>query len=49
MVTVRDNILFGRPYNSDRFDMAIHAASMEDDIRILPGGILTGITESGHG
>lgn len=34
---MRDNILFGKPYNEQMFDAAIHAASLEDDIKVLPG------------
>lgn len=45
--TVRDNILFGKEYNEEKFDLAIHAANLEDDIRVLPGGILTEIGEKG--
>lgn len=45
--SVKDNILFGKPYDEVRFQQAIHSASMEDDIRVLPGGILTEIGERG--
>lgn len=41
--TVQDNILFGLPYDQNRFDRAVHAASLEDDIKVLPGGVLTEI------
>lgn len=44
--TVKDNILFGLDYDEARFDVAIHAASLEDDIKVLPGGVLTEIGES---
>jgi ATP-binding cassette, subfamily C (CFTR/MRP), member 1 len=39
----QENILFGEDYDEDRFNRAIKAACLEDDIRILPGGILTEI------
>ena len=45
--TVKDNILFGRIYDEKRFDLAIYASNMEDDLKILPGGILTEIGERG--
>jgi len=32
--TVRDNILFGLDYDEARFDMAVHASSLEDDIKV---------------
>jgi ABC-type multidrug transport system fused ATPase/permease subunit len=37
--TVRENILFGQPYDEERFDRAVHVANLEEDIRVLPGGI----------
>ena len=45
--TVEQNILFGEPMNLKRFDAAIHAASLADDIKVLPGGIQTEIGERG--
>ena len=35
----------GEPFDEARFDRAIHASSLEDDIKVLPGGILTEIGE----
>jgi ABC-type multidrug transport system fused ATPase/permease subunit len=45
--TLKGNVLFGEEYDEARFDRAIHAANMEDDIRILPGGVMTEIGEKG--
>jgi ATP-binding cassette subfamily C (CFTR/MRP) protein 1 len=45
--TLRDNVLFGLPYNEKRFDAAVHAASLEDDLSVLPGGAETEIGERG--
>ena len=45
--TVRENVLFGREYDESLFDAAVHSSSLEDDIRILPGGVLTEIGEKG--
>lgn len=45
--TVKDNILFGRDFDETRFDMAIHAACLEADLKVLPGGVNTEIGERG--
>ena len=45
--TLKDNVLFGQPYDEARFQAAIHAASLEDDVKVLPGGVLTEIGERG--
>ena len=42
----QENILFGDPFDEARFDRAIHASSLEDDLKVLPGGVLTEIGES---
>jgi len=41
--TVEGNILFGSPKDQIRFDLAIKAACLDDDLRILPAGINTEI------
>ena len=35
--TVRDNILFGLPYDEAKYQRAIEAASLGPDLAILPG------------
>jgi ATP-binding cassette subfamily C (CFTR/MRP) protein 1 len=45
--TVKDNILFGRDYNEALFYRAIHVAAMDDDLKILSGGVMTEIGERG--
>ena len=45
--TVKGNILFGDEYDEERFDRAVHAANLEDDIRVLQGGVETEIGEKG--
>lgn len=45
--TLKENVLFGSDYNKNLFDLAIHAAVMEDDIAMLPNQILTEIGEKG--
>lgn len=39
--TVRDNILFGLPYEEQRYWGAVRAASLESDLAQLPGGDMT--------
>lgn len=41
--TVQGNVTFGLPYDEARFDAALYAANMEDDVIVLPGGINTQI------
>jgi ABC-type multidrug transport system fused ATPase/permease subunit len=45
--TVEDNILFGEELDMQKFDNSVHAACLEDDITVLPGGIKTEIGEKG--
>eukprot|EP01040_Poterioochromonas_malhamensis_P013766 gene13766-15176_t len=45
--SVQGNILFGKPYDEHKFDTALYAANLEDDIKVLPGGINTQIGERG--
>lgn len=39
--TVRDNILFGRPYDEERYRLAVQAAQLEADLAMLPAGDMT--------
>ncbi|CAH1800691.1 unnamed protein product [Owenia fusiformis] len=45
--TVRDNILFGEPYDAERYNEVIKACALEPDIKILPAGDQTEIGEKG--
>lgn len=45
--TVRDNILFGSPFQPPRYDRAIDVTSLRHDLELLPGGDLTEIGERG--
>ena len=45
--TVRDNILFGLPYDEQRFNAALHAAAFRDDLLSMPAGVETEIGERG--
>ncbi len=43
--TLRDNILFGQPYDVARFQEVVTACAMLPDLRALPAGDLTEIGE----
>ncbi|CAI7863261.1 unnamed protein product [Closterium sp. NIES-53] len=45
--TVRDNILFGLPYDKQRYERAVQVSALERDMELLPGGDLTEIGERG--
>lgn len=44
--TIRENILYGCPFDHDRYEMVLDACSLENDLAILPGGDLTGLIRS---
>jgi ABC-type multidrug transport system fused ATPase/permease subunit len=45
--SVRDNVLFGSDFDEAKFDRALHAAAMIDDLKVLPDGLDTEIGERG--
>ena len=45
--TLRENILFGEPYNEDRFLAVVRACKLEEDIAGLPNGNMAYIGEGG--
>jgi len=45
--TVRDNILFGKPFDQERYDQILHAAGLLPDLEILAAGDATEIGERG--
>lgn len=45
--TVRDNIIFGFPFDRKRYERAIQVCELEADLEMLPGGDLTEIGENG--
>ncbi|CAI5495011.1 unnamed protein product [Closterium sp. Naga37s-1] len=45
--TVRENILFGLPYERQRYERAVRVSALERDLQLLPGGDLTEIGERG--
>mmetsp|Transcript_32813 Transcript_32813/g.52531 ORF Transcript_32813/g.52531 Transcript_32813/m.52531 type:complete len:1421 (+) Transcript_32813:30-4292(+) len=45
--TVRDNILFGKPYNEEFYKQVIRACALKDDMKIFPNGDQSEIGEKG--
>jgi len=45
--SLRDNVLFGLPYDEERYKRAIKAAALTRDLQILPNGDATEIGEKG--
>lgn len=45
--TLRDNVLFGRPFDRKRYDQVIEACALIADLAMLPAGDLTEIGEKG--
>ncbi|XP_041458076.1 ATP-binding cassette sub-family C member 9-like isoform X2 [Lytechinus variegatus] len=45
--SLKDNILFGKPFNYKRYKRILHACCLQPDIDILPMGDLTEIGEKG--
>ncbi|KAM9837505.1 ATP-binding cassette sub-family C member 3 isoform 2-T2 [Aulostomus maculatus] len=45
--TLRDNILFGKPYNEQKYRCVLEACALTPDLDVLPGGDMTEIGEKG--
>ena len=45
--TLRDNILFGKPFNRRKYNAAVKASELTEDFSILPSGDMTEIGEKG--
>ena len=45
--TLRDNILFGRPYDAGRYERCLGAPCLDADLRALPGGDATELGDNG--
>ena len=45
--TLRGNILFGRDFDEERYEMVLEACALTDDIKVLPAGDMTEIGERG--
>ena len=44
-MTLRDNILFSKSYNKDKYEQVLDACALVDDLKILAGGDQTEIGE----
>lgn len=44
-MTLKDNILFGEPYDARRYNMVLDACALRPDLEILPAADLTEIGE----
>ena len=42
---MRDNILFGKPYDEGRYRVAVQAAQLEADLAMFPAGDMTELGE----
>ncbi|XP_020670742.3 ATP-binding cassette sub-family C member 3 isoform X1 [Pogona vitticeps] len=45
--TLKDNILFGRPHNEQKYQTVLEACALKQDLEMLPGGDQTEIGEKG--
>ncbi|XP_068440085.1 ATP-binding cassette sub-family C member 3 isoform X1 [Clinocottus analis] len=45
--TLRDNILFGRSYDEQKYSCVLEACALTPDLEVLPGGDMTEIGEKG--
>ncbi|KAJ8985379.1 hypothetical protein NQ317_007535 [Molorchus minor] len=45
--TVRDNILFGKPYDDTKYKSVLFVCGLTEDINQLPAGDMTGVGEGG--
>lgn len=43
--TLRDNILFGKSYNEQKYRRVLEACALTPDLEVLPGGDMTEIGE----
>ncbi|KAI8867302.1 P-loop containing nucleoside triphosphate hydrolase protein, partial [Ramicandelaber brevisporus] len=45
--TIRNNIVFGEPYDEERYRAVLHACALNPDLRVLPAGSETEVGEKG--
>eukprot|EP00184_Porphyridium_aerugineum_P008362 CAMPEP_0184691344 /NCGR_PEP_ID=MMETSP0313-20130426/235_1 /TAXON_ID=2792 /ORGANISM="Porphyridium aerugineum, Strain SAG 1380-2" /LENGTH=1513 /DNA_ID=CAMNT_0027149041 /DNA_START=177 /DNA_END=4718 /DNA_ORIENTATION=+ len=45
--TLKENVLFGYPYDDQRYAQALFVSCLEADLEVLPGGDMTAIGEKG--
>lgn len=46
-MTLRDNILFGSPFNQQRYDQVVESCALRPDLAVLQAGDMTEIGEKG--
>ncbi|XP_055333699.1 multidrug resistance-associated protein 1-like [Paramacrobiotus metropolitanus] len=46
-MTMRDNILFGRPFDAEKYDRVLECCALKPDLEVLPSGDQTEIGEKG--
>jgi ATP-binding cassette subfamily C (CFTR/MRP) protein 1 len=46
--SIRENILFGNPYNEEKYKKILSACALTSDLKILKGVDLTEIGEKGY-
>ena len=46
-LSIRDNILFGRPFDDQRYNDVIHACALQEDIALFPASDSTEVGEKG--
>jgi ABC-type multidrug transport system fused ATPase/permease subunit len=44
---VRENILFGKPYDEEQYNTAVRVSALERDFELMPAGDMTEIGEKG--
>ncbi|CAN3476413.1 oligomycin resistance ATP-dependent permease Yor1p [Diutina catenulata] len=45
--TIRENIVFGKPWDKEWYDKVVYACSLQADLAVLPGGDMTEVGERG--
>ncbi|XP_055597196.1 multidrug resistance-associated protein 1-like isoform X2 [Uranotaenia lowii] len=45
--TLKENILFGKPFDAQRYDKVLESCALKPDLAMLPGGDMTEIGEKG--
>jgi ABC-type multidrug transport system fused ATPase/permease subunit len=46
-ITLKDNVLFGKEFDQERYSRTLRVCELEQDISILPAGDMTEIGEKG--
>jgi len=46
--TLRENVLFGKPFDQEHYDKVVKACSLDNDLKLFPKGDLSEIVEGGN-